>query len=135
MSYYNYAFTAKKDLPNNFENLVDDYYQTDYLIFKKSDDGFDNLLKYLGEDYLLKEEYIVMEMLKYSYDVIRPSDLNMRILGRESFIGDADCCVPLSMVEDSVDFIETDMNILDEFLKICDTLQTSEDTPVFLYPL
>lgn len=135
MSYYTYAFAAKKTLPEDFEKHLNDYCNSDYLIFDKSEDGFDNLLSYLGEDFLLGGKYIVLEEVEYSYDLLRPHDLNMRILGRESFVGDADYCVPLNMAECAVDFINGDVEVLDTFLYICEALQKEYNTPVILYPL
>tara|TARA_R110002012_G_scaffold188421_1_gene355515 strand:- start:932 stop:1360 length:429 start_codon:yes stop_codon:yes gene_type:complete len=140
MSYYNYIY---RPLKADSEEAKDR--KLECLHFHESDDGFENLRKTLGEEYvhectdhLLKgvKCIILMEVAEGSV-MIRPRDLDMNLThcGRQVFIGDADCCVLVSDTHNRIDWSEVeDIEAMEKALKAYQDHQENYQEPLLVYP-
>ena len=137
MSYYNYIF---KPLKTPFVE-GEAYNSDDYLEFYESDKGFDNLRKFLGDEYVHHYQgvkYIHLKEVNGGSDYIRPRDLDMNLTNcdRQVYINDPDCCVLVSDMHNRIDWSKVkDIDSMEKALKCYQDLQVMHQEPLLVYPL
>lgn len=100
MSYYNYMFIPSIDIDNHDENEDE--------IFWQDENGWEFLVKSMGEEFVLTDtdgkKFMLFKEVEGGTDAIRPRDLNWQWHDRETFYNDADCFIFVHDLHNRIDW-------------------------------